>query len=150
MPLSSFILYAIPAIFMAGAGYFIPTIDIAKAYQYLSYTLCVLLTFVFKYYADAYFKKNETTKAATKIRALESENKRLSDELAAQQLEHANELSAIERRLNDNLKTNYKCTENESLWSGVDEVIKSVEQLSDNARNKMAKSKNRTNRKKKY
>ncbi|HHI5121208.1 TPA: hypothetical protein ACP56S_005330, partial [Klebsiella pneumoniae] len=95
-------------------------------------------------------KKNETTKAATKIRALESENKRLSDELAAQQLEHANELSAIERRLNDNLKTNYKCTENESLWSGVDEVIKSVEQLSDNARNKMAKSKNRTNRKKKY
>lgn len=149
MPLSSFILYAVPAAFMAGAGYFIPTIDIAKAYQYLSYTLCVLLTFVFKYYADAYFKRNETKKSATRISDLESENKRLSDDLVSQQLEHANALSAIERRLNDNLKTNYKCTENENLWSGVDEVIKSVGQLSDNARNKMAKSKIRTNRKKK-
>lgn len=148
MPLSAFILYALPAIFMAATGYIIGDSTLAKNYQYLAYTLCVLLTFVFKYYADNYFKKNEKEAVASQIKQLENENKRLTDEITSQQLEHANHLSFIERKLNDNLKTNYKCVENEHLWTGINVVIKSVEELSDNARNKMNKSKSRTNRKK--
>jgi len=155
MPISFFISYALPALFMAVAGYFIPESGLTGAQQYLAYTLCVLLTFVFKYYIDIFFKRGERKEVEEEkkekekqIKSLEKENARLADEMINMELDHVNELSSIERTLNSHLKTNYKCVENESLWVSIDGVIKIVEVLTDSSRAKIGKGKNRTNRKK--
>lgn len=155
MPISFFISYALPALFMACAGYYIPKTGLGEKEQYLAYTLCVLLTFVFKYYIDIFFKRKEKAQSdsekkesARKITSLEKEVSRLNDEITNRELDHANELNSIERHLNNHLKTNYKCEENETLWVGVDSVIKTVETLSDSSRAKITKGKERANRKK--
>lgn len=155
MSISSFLLYAIPALFMALVGNYIPTTELEKSHQYLAYTLCVLLTFVFKYHVDMKLKEKDKeneraaiTELNEKIESLETENQKLSDDIINKEMDHANHLNSIERKLNEHLKRNYKCAENESLWTGINRVVGSVEKLANTSRESIASKKGKTNKKK--
>jgi len=156
MNISVFILYAIPAVFIAWIGYEIPTWSMEDKFKYLIYSLCVLITFVFKYYADYLFKSGERNKREEdsklrdeKISSLESQINDLEFKIRIRELEHAEAYQNIETKLSSHLKKNSKCKENENLWSGVqivsDEVILLVKD-SMNESKKIHKPK-RTNRK---
>jgi len=59
MSFSVFILYAVPALFIAYIGYEIPMLEIDDKFKYLIYSIAVLITFVFKFYADYAFKASD-------------------------------------------------------------------------------------------
>lgn len=137
MTIYTFLSYAIPAIFMASVGFYIPKSTWPSNIQFLVYTLSVMLTFFAKYYFDLFFnkeknrkKKEITTRLEKRISKLEKENISLRDDLIKCKLEHIDEVMRIERSLNTQLKTNYKSNNNENLWAGIDDIIKTIECVS--------------------
>ncbi len=96
-----------------------------------------MLTFFAKYYFDLFFNKEKnikekeiTTRLEKRISKLEKENISLRDDLIKCKLEHIDEVMRIERSLNTQLKTNYKNNNNENLWAGIDDIIKTIECVS--------------------
>ncbi|WP_016675815.1 hypothetical protein, partial [Yersinia pestis] len=90
-----------------------------------------------KYYFDLFFNKEKnrkekeiTTRLEKRISKLEKENISLRDDLIKCKLEHIDEVMRIERSLNTQLKTNYKNNNNENLWAGIDDIIKTIECVS--------------------
>lgn len=137
MTIYTFLSYAVPAIFMAAVGFYIPKATWPSNIQFLIYTLSVMLTFVAKYYFDLFCNKEKnrkereiTTRLEKKISKIEKENISLRDELIKCKLEHIDEVMRIERSLNAQLKTNYKSNNNENLWTGIDAIIKTIECVS--------------------
>lgn len=137
MTIYTFLSYAVPAIFMAVVGFYIPKATWPSNIQFLIYTLSVMLTFVAKYYFDLFCNKEKnrkekeiTTRLEKKISKIEKENISLRDELIKCKLEHIDEVMRIERSLNAQLKTNYKSNNNENLWTGIDAIIKTIECVS--------------------
>ncbi len=137
MTIYTFLSYAVPAIFMAAVGFYIPKTTWPSNIQFLIYTLSVMLTFVAKYYFDLFCNKEKnrkekeiTTRLEKKISKIEKENISLKDELIKCKLEHIDEMMRIERSLNAQLKTNYKSDNNENLWTGIDAIIKTIECVS--------------------
>lgn len=137
MTIYTFLSYAVPAIFMAAVGFYIPKTTWPSNIQFLIYTLSVMLTFVAKYYFDLFCNKEKnrkeketTTRLEKKISKIEKENISLKDELIKCKLEHIDEMMRIERSLNAQLKTNYKSNNNENLWTGIDAIIKTIECVS--------------------
>ncbi|WP_421198282.1 hypothetical protein [Aeromonas enteropelogenes] len=137
MTIYTFLSYAIPAIFMAAVGFYIPQTTWPSNVQFLIYTLSVMSTFVAKYYFDLFCNKEKTageiktkTQLEKKIAKIERENLSLRDELMKCKLEHIDEVIRIERDLNTQLKTNYKSDSNETLWTGINNVIKIIECVS--------------------
>lgn len=154
MSFSVFILYAVPALFMAWIGYAIPTWNVDDKFKYIIYALCVLLTFVFKFYVDSAFKsgerkntKDEELKRDKRIRALEKQVDDLESEIRIRELEHAEAYQNIEGKLSSHLKVNSKCKENEELWSGVQTVSVDIISLMKDSMNESKKSRSKTNRK---
>lgn len=89
------------------------------------------------YYFDLFCNKEKTageiktkTQFEKKIAKIERENLSLRDELMKCKLEHIDEVIRIERDLNTQLKTNYKSDSNETLWTGINNVIKTIECVS--------------------
>lgn len=137
MTIYTFLSYAVPAIFMAAVGFYIPKTTWPSNIQFLIYTLSVMLTFVVKYYFDLFCNKEKnrkekeiTIRLEKKISKIEKENISLKDELIKCKLEHIDEVMRIERSLNAQLKTNYKSNNNENLWTGIDAIIKTIECVS--------------------
>lgn len=137
MTIYTFLSYAVPAIFMAAVGFYIPKATWPSSIQFLIYTLSVMLTFVAKYYFDLFCNKEKnrkekeiTTRLEKRISKIEKENISLRDELIKCKLEHIDEVMRIERSLNAQLKTNYKSNNNENLWTGIDAIIKTIECVS--------------------
>ncbi|PCP09229.1 hypothetical protein CP994_04235 [Enterobacter hormaechei] len=67
MNLAAFLLYAVPALFMTASGSYIPTLEVSQSWKFTIYVLCVLLTFVYKFYADDFFKKRREETKLIKI-----------------------------------------------------------------------------------
>ncbi|MEQ9893278.1 hypothetical protein [Pectobacterium aroidearum] len=154
MSLPVFILYAVPALFMAWVGYEIPALSMDDKLKYLLYSLCVLVTFVFKYYVDSMFKSGERRKAEDenskkekKIKSLDKQVSDLQSDMRIRELEHAEAYQSIEGKLSAHLKINNKCKENERLWSGVQTVSDDVISLMKEAMKESKRASNRTNRK---
>jgi len=154
MSFSVFILYAVPALFMAFIGYEIPTWSVDDKFKYIIYALCVLLTFVFKFYVDNAFKsgerkrvREEDEKKDRKIKSLEKQVSDLESDMRIRELEHAEAYQAIEGKLSSHLKVNSKCTENERLWSGVQTVSDEIISRMKDSMNESKKSRNKPNKK---
>jgi len=154
MSFSVFFLYAVPALFMAWIGYAIPTWSVDDKFKYIIYALCVLLTFVFKFYADSAFKsgerkraKDEDLKKDRRIKSLEKQVSDLESDMMIRELEHAEAYQTIEGKLSSHLKVNSKCKENEKLWSGVQTVSDDIISRMRDSMNESKKSRSKPNRK---
>ncbi|MDE4077383.1 hypothetical protein PWP92_24350, partial [Enterobacter hormaechei subsp. xiangfangensis] len=103
------------------------------------YVLCVLLTFVYKFYADDFFKKKERRDQAyqdninkQELVRLKKEKESLENLLMQKTLEHGQELNNFVRKINRHLKTNIKNGNNDLLWTAVDSVLLEIEEYCDN------------------
>ena len=112
MNLAAFLLYAVPALFMTASGSYIPTLEVSQSWKFTIYVLCVLLTFVYKFYADDFFKKKERRDQAyqdninkQELVRLKKEKESLENLLMQKTLEHGQELNNFVRKINRHLKT---------------------------------------------
>ncbi|EMW0512701.1 hypothetical protein ACVD54_003317 [Enterobacter mori] len=139
MNLAAFLLYAVPALFMTASGSYIPTLEVSQSWKFTIYVLCVLLTFVYKFYADDFFKKKERRDQVyqdninkQELVRLKKEKESLENLLMQKTLEHGQELNNFVRKINRHLKTNIKNGNNDLLWTAVDSVLLEIEEYCDN------------------
>ncbi|WP_337167829.1 hypothetical protein [Vibrio parahaemolyticus] len=129
-----FLSYSIPAIIMIFVTNFIETNIAEKANQYQAYTMAVLITLAISYYIGVFEKNKIKNKYQREINILSNSKDILSKEIDAlktkvieSELEHAKQLSDLQKKTSHHLICNSKTLENESLWCGVEDTIREME-----------------------
>lgn len=146
MTWGAFILYALPSLIMAVAGYFIPKIEIDIAFKYVLFAIISMLMLVFSHYFTNYLRRDDTAKfillegsvnsLKSKVNELETiiqnmssdyelklseRDRESSKDIDRKDIEHARELSEINNKINFNLK-NYPKSEAGNLWDEMNRV----------------------------